>query len=219
MQINGLTSGLDAQGGTEQAARTPKDEFLRLLVAQLQHQNPLEPQEGAEFVAQLAQFTTLEQGAEANNRLASIEAGQAGTARSGYTNIVGRTVTARTDQVQVPWGENSPQLLAQLDGSASKVTVDVFDESGTKVRTIELGARSAGDVAVEWDGLSDDGTPLASGKYRIEVHAENAGGSTVSANTAVRGRVNEVEFNALGGVEFHLGQMVISPGDIVAIGE
>src|SRR5687768_13752417 len=177
MQINGLTSALDAQGGAEQTSRTPKDEFLRLLVAQLQHQNPLEPQEGAEFVAQLAQFTTLEQGAEANNRLAAIEAGQSGTARSGYTNIVGRTVTARTEQVQVPWGENSPQLLAQLEGSASTVTVDVFDESGKKVRTIELGARSAGDVAVEWDGLSDDGTPLASGKYRIEVHAKNAGGS------------------------------------------
>src|SRR5947207_9140075 len=74
-----------------------KDQFLRLLVAQLQNQDPLDPQKGADFIAQLAQFSTLEQSTQTNQVLSQIEAGQASLAQQSVMSLVGRTIAARTD--------------------------------------------------------------------------------------------------------------------------
>ena len=76
MEISNLGI-LNAPQSSEGQPEAPKEEFLRLLVAQLKHQDPLEPQEGSEFVAQLAQFASLEQMAETNVRLGAIEAAHA----------------------------------------------------------------------------------------------------------------------------------------------
>ncbi|MBK8014098.1 MAG: flagellar hook assembly protein FlgD [Deltaproteobacteria bacterium] len=202
---------------SEAVTRTSKDEFLRLLVAQLQQQDPLSPQDGAEFVAQLAQFASVEQLAESNQRLASIEAAQAAGARAGYAELVGRVVSVRTDEIALPLSEDGQTVLsAHLDSAASSVEVSFFDSSGREVRKLNLGARGAGDVEVAWDGRDEDGILLPDGQYTVKVHATASGGSPLSAYAQVRGVVDSLMFE--GGIaQFKIGSMTVSPGDIMSV--
>ncbi|MCC7381309.1 MAG: flagellar hook assembly protein FlgD [Deltaproteobacteria bacterium] len=214
MKIEGLS--LPAPGSeAEPATKTPKDEFLRLLVAQLQHQDPLQPQEGAEFVAQLAQLASLEQSAETNQRLASLDATQSAVLRASYSSLVGRTVSARIDQVEVPEVTSGATLFAHVDGAASEAHVRITDENGREVRRIALGP-IRGDAAFQWDGRGEGGVALPPGSYRIEIEAKSAEGSAVSAYAGARGVVQAVELGD-GGIHFSLGGINVMPGDILAI--
>jgi flagellar basal-body rod modification protein FlgD len=214
MKIEGLSHPDPSARGATTAA--PKDEFLRLLVAQLQHQDPLQPRDGAEFVAQLAQLAGLEQSAETNARLAAIEAGQASSIRAGYAAMVGSTITAAVDRVPNPPGPQDPAIYARVDGTASKVSAVIKNASGKELRRIELGPTSGGELRVPWDGVGSDNKPLPAGDLSIEIVAEAPGGAAVSAQAMARGPVTAVAFEG-GAVRFSLGSLEVSPGDIISI--
>jgi flagellar basal-body rod modification protein FlgD len=197
------------------AGASSKDQFLKLLVAQLEHQNPLSPQDGAAFIAQLAQFTAVEQGAETNQRLANLESEQASGLRTGYANLVGKTIAAKTDAIEIPSTAGS-DLSVRLDTAAKSADVDVYDSTGKKVRTIHLDHPAAGANPLAFDGKDDAGGALPNGRYRVEVRALKDDGSTVSATTEVRGIVSSIDFSG-GTVRFHIGSLVITPADIESI--
>jgi flagellar basal-body rod modification protein FlgD len=205
-------SGLDTGVPT---AGAPKDEFLRLLVAQLQHQDPLSPQDSAAFVAQLAQFASLEQSAETNQRLANLEGSFASAERAGFADLVGKTVSARTETFSIP--SQGVELGAHLEGHADAVTVTIYDSQGNEVKKLELGPRDKGEVTIPWDGTDENGALVADGDYRVEIKATAAGGA-VSAYSQITGAVTALEF--LGGsVRFRIGSVQISPADIVSVSE
>ncbi len=196
-------------------AVTEKDQFLKLLVAQMQHQDPLNPQDGAAFVAQLAQFSSLEQATETNQRLADLGSAQAAAARAGLTGVVGQTITAQTTSVTV--GATAPPALsAHLSGAAAKVDAVVTDSSGKEVRRFSLGAASGGDVVIPWDGNDAAGKPLAAGTYKIEIQATGANGA-VPASAVETGRVTALEFQS-GKAMYRIGAASVDPADIIRIG-
>lgn len=207
----------DLQSGPTRAAGTPKDEFLRLLVAQLKHQNPLDPQDGAEFVAQLAQFASLEQAAETNRRLGNLESGQDAASRAALVSLTGRPVSARADTLQYDPARGAlPQLGVRLERAAQTVEVVIRDGHGSPVRTIQLGATSAGHTALSWDGLDGAGQPLAAGTYTIEVRARDAAGEAVSAGATLRGSITAIDFGGAQ-TDFQVGAATIRPGDILSL--
>ena len=208
---------------TSQSPSTPtpvvgqKDEFLRLFVAQLQNQNPLDPQDGADFVAQLAQFTAVEQAAESKDLLGTIADQQASSAHTELFGLVGHEVEAVADVVTLsPDGGVREPMLLQLDGAATSVKVTVRDASGRVVRELDLGARAAGRSSLGWDGMGPNGTELPAGDYSIEIQATGAGGA-VGAEARVRGTVDGVEFGAQGAV-LRAGGYNLSPANIVRVG-
>jgi flagellar basal-body rod modification protein FlgD len=188
---------------------------MRLLVAQLQQQNPLDPQKGAEFVSQLAQLAALEQGAETNQRLGGIEAGQAGASRAAFAGLVGKTVSARADDVTLRPGARAPELYVHLDDPASKVEVVVRDASGKAVRTIALDGQAAGDAAIPFDGTDDQGTPLE-GTFHLEVHVTTRDGKAVDGVPRLRGTVDSITFEG-GMTRFQVGSASIAAADILAV--
>ncbi|HKA91033.1 MAG TPA: flagellar hook assembly protein FlgD [Haliangiales bacterium] len=194
---------------------TEKDQFLKLLVAQMQHQDPLNPQDGAAFVAQLAQFSSLEQATETNQRLADLSSAQAATARAGLTAVVGQTISAQTTSVVVG-ATPPPALSAHLGGAATKVDAVLTDASGKEVRRFSLGAASGGDVAIPWDGSDASGKPLAAGTYKIEIQATGANGA-VPATAIETGRVSALEFQG-GKAIYRIGAATVDPADIIRIG-
>jgi flagellar basal-body rod modification protein FlgD len=213
-----LTSPAPAAEGAAPAA--PRDQFLRLLVAQLQHQNPLDPQDGAEFVAQLAQFSSLEQATETNQRLAALEAAQTASARASLTYVVGHGVTAAADTLRYDPGRGPmPPLVAELGAGAQKVEVVVTDAEGREVRRIPLGAHAAGQVNVPWDGTDRAGRPLPPGEYHIAVEASGEAGAPVLAHARLRGVASALVFGADGGNRFRIGGVEVMPADIVSIEE
>ncbi len=217
MQVNSALTTL-AQGASEQPTQAAgtRDEFLRLLVAQLEHQDPLQPQDGTAFVAQLAQFASLEQEAQTNSLLGVIQAGQASSVRAGFTNLVGRSVKARSDSIDLPATEDMTHSV-HLGSAANKVDVVIYDSTGKAVRRMSLGPREAGDADFAWDGKTDDGVALPDGKYRVEVEATSAAGGDVDAYACISGLVSAIDFGDDGTVTFRLGQASITPADIISI--
>ena len=222
MSINGIIPTTAATGAAVDPAQAPakvgtSDEFLKLFVAQLKNQSPLDPQDGADFVAQLAQFTTVEQSAETNKHLTDILTGQMSASNASLAGFVGKTGVFSADQFTVSGrGQGFPALGVDLAGAASKVEVVVRDANGNQVKKFDLGPQVAGRVTVPWDGTGDTGGPLAAGDYKIEVTASSADGATTVAHPFVSGLIQAIDF--INGVpRLRLGTVSAAPSDVLSI--
>lgn len=189
-----MTDNAASSAGKPAAGSMDKDAFLKLLVAQISHQDPLKPMEGTEFVTQLAQFSAIEQALAQSQRLELLSTQMSGLANNASTDLVGKTVTLRGRAVSFD-GVTATGSSVTLDGAAQGVTVTVRDANGKAVRTLDLGAKPAGPVAVTWDGKDDAGQPVAAGSYTLDVQAKAADGSAVSVSQEVQGVVTGVFFD------------------------
>ncbi|MEO8212777.1 MAG: flagellar hook capping FlgD N-terminal domain-containing protein [Myxococcales bacterium] len=147
-----------------------KDEFLKLLVAQLANQDPTKPQDSSQFVAQLAQFSALEQQQNTVSRLDTLLIGQATANQTQAASFIGKDVSYRGNAVQVD-GKSGASATASLTSPADTVSVMVVGPGGNTVRTLQLGAQAAGDVAVNWDGRDESGVMAPAGSYTFQAAA------------------------------------------------
>ncbi len=170
-----------------------KDDFLTLLVAQLEHQDPLSPQDGQEFAAQLAQFSSLEQLTNINDNLETSQAFDLALSNSSMVNLIGKTVDAPGNTFDLGAGETET-LSFVLAEDATEVTIDIFDATGAKVNTLSVGALSGGQKEFVWNGLDSSGAPLPAGKYSFSVAGENAAGNFVETGTFAAGVVTDIVF-------------------------
>ena len=157
-------------GALDPAARsgTPtQTDFLKLLVTQLSHQDPLSPQSDTEFVAQLANFAALEQAQNQSAMLKDISDQLGAQAGGQAMSLIGREVTARFDSIALDGAKPDP-LQFTLDSDASSVTLNLRDARGNVVRTLKTGALKAGAQAVTWDGRGNGNQPLPAGIYQVE---------------------------------------------------
>jgi flagellar basal-body rod modification protein FlgD len=172
-----------------------KDTFLKLLVAQLEHQDPLSPMEHSDFTAQLAQFSSLEQMEAINANLNSLVAAQNAVNGIQAAELIGKQVTAQGNTTQVRGGSASP-LQYSLANHSAKVTIRVFDQNGQVVQTIDRVNQPAGQQSISWQGTGVDQGTLPDGNYRFEVVAIDDAGNPVQVDTLMQGRVEEVEFDS-----------------------
>ena len=174
--------------------------FLKLLVTQLNNQDPLNPMQNAELTSQLAQMSTVSGIEKLNAALAALvgqsSAGQVLQAAS----MIGHAVLTPGDQLA---GGSEPAAFAvELPSSAQSVKVAITDAQGNAVRSIDLGTLPQGLHSEIWDGKNDAGAPAAAGVYRIQVVAAN-GAQTVPAATLVYAQVASVTQGA-GGMSLDL---------------
>jgi flagellar basal-body rod modification protein FlgD len=171
-----------------------RDAFLKLLVAQLKNQDPLEPQPNTEFVAQLAQFSSLEQSMGINERLDMLSLQNQGMANTGVISLVGKTVTVKGSILTLD-GSGSPAPVSfTLNGASETTDLVIRDQSGREVRRMELGSRAAGSINTTWDGRDNTGLVQPAGAYAVSIEAKQDG-SPVSASTETSGLVNAVSFD------------------------
>ena len=196
-----------------------KEEFLRLLVAQIENQDPLAPTDNAQFVAQLAQFASLEQIANTNAQLAAMEAQQATATGTSRANMVGRNVTASAARFHVTRdGYSSPPLQVKLGQPAADVQIIVRNADGQELRRLDLGPTPAGNTSVAWDGRMANGGALPDGDYTIEVTASDAAGGVIKAAPFFIGPLEAVDF--WGGIpHLRFGSFSVTPADVVTIGQ
>ncbi len=181
----------------ENQGTTTKDDFLKLLVVQLQNQDPMNPADNQEFSAQLAQFSSLEQLTEMNDTLTKNL--ESTTALGKFINnsvaagFIGREINAVGDQVLFD-GENETPIQFHLDSTSTETTVHITDSSGADVRTIELGGQPSGGSEITWDGKSDAGDTCNSGIYYVKIEATDSEGQSIEATTFMSGRVTGVRY-------------------------
>lgn len=176
-----------------------KNEFLELLVAQLNNQNPLEPQENGEFIGQLAQFSTVEGVEKLNSSMETILSGYHSSQALQASSLVGRKVIVPTEKAVVDTSETFKASLV-LPTSSSNVYVNVYDDAGSVVNRINMGPQEAGNVSFMWDGKDASGNILPPATYRFEAQA-TYGGETKGLYTLLPANVDSV---TLGGNELLL---------------
>jgi flagellar basal-body rod modification protein FlgD len=194
-----------------------KDEFLKLLITQLQHQDPTAPTDSKEFAAQLAQFSTLELMQNSNKSLEALLLSQSKAQKTDLAAFVGKEILYRTDAVTLRDG-GSVTALASLPQAASQVTAVVTDAEGRVVRTIQAGSRDAGEIAVAWDGREDSGVPAAPGTYSVRITAADADGKSISVDQRARAAVQGLSFET-DPPQLLLGNDRISVSDVIEIKE
>lgn len=217
MSITGITSTTTATDAAPAGGpmRGTKDEFLKLFMAQLQHQDPLDPKSGADMVAQLAQFSAVEQAQQTNAQLAELGAAQASNASASLSNLVGRACggVAGDFAIDRP-GATPPPLEITATGPMKGASVEIVDANGKTVRTIPI-ADGRSSTTVAWDGKDAYGRPLPAGNYRISV----AGGATPGEiESRWRGTIDAVELTT-GGPRLRMGGVLLAPSDIRTIGQ
>lgn len=190
--VSSATAGSSASG--EARNQLGKNDFLKLLLTQLQNQDPLSPVDNQQMLAQLAQFSSLEQMQGVSDRLDTLLLAQSSTNQLATTSLVGRNVTYRTDGVDWAPGGGPAQLTGGLS-TAARVTAVIQDETGRTVRTVDLGAREAGPIDIAWDGRDGNGNTLPAGHYTVSLAATSGTGEKVAVELRARGLVRGVTFD------------------------
>ena len=170
-----------------------KDDFMKILVAQLQAQDPLSPMEGQEFASQLAQFSSLEQLTNVNGNLETMQAFNLALSNNSTIDLIGKTVDAPGKTVDLKSGEVET-LSFSLEKDATDVTIDIYDSTGKKVSTANLGAQSNGLHEFVWSGTDASGALLPAGTYNFNITASDSAGNFVPAETFAAGKVTDVIF-------------------------
>jgi flagellar basal-body rod modification protein FlgD len=194
-----------------------KDDFLNLLVTQLQHQDPLNPAESTEFTAQLAQFSSLEQLNNINDNLKNMELFQTSVTNSQAVSYIGKEITARGNSVQLEGGLPA-QCQFELEASAALAVISVYDASGGFVKSFETGPLDSGRQSAAWDGTDRNGYPVSAGLYRFEVQAVDANNQGVSVTPLMNSVVTGVSFIDKT-ASLITGLRTIAIDDVIAVSE
>jgi len=214
----GKASTTGSKGLTEATqSAMGREDFLKLLMAQLEYQDPMSPLENHEFVAQLATFSSLEQQVVSNQRLEELKLAQMSMSNAQLSGFMGERITARGDGITVDERGAQPIGL-ELEGAAASVKITIEDASGRIVHTLDLTNLDAGTHDIPWPGTDPNGQPLAEGDYTVNIDATDGEGNPVSASTLVSGVVQGISFEN-GYPELLVGKRRVQPAEILSIGD
>lgn len=172
-------------------------DFLTLMTAQLKNQDPFEPVDNTQMVAQMAQFSSLAGISEMNTTLKAISDRLNGTTTSDTMAWIGRTVMTE-GSTAFPRSGGGIEGAVELGADAANVSVTIQGANGETLRTVSLGAQSKGTVGYDWDGTTDSGEAAGDGPFTVKVSARNADGGSVTATNLVWAPVTSVSLGSDG---------------------
>lgn len=180
---------------TKTDMETQQDRFMKLLVTQLQNQDPMNPMDSAETTSQMAQINMVTQLSKLNDSMTALSTSFSSQQALQAAGIIGKSVLATGSKVD--FSGSAVEFQASATAGLTGGLVRVLDSSGALVKQIELGAQSkAGDVSFSWDGKLADGTTAPSGTYSIQAYGEKSDGSAVALDTKTWQKVNSVALNS-----------------------
>ncbi len=217
--LSQLTATSGSTTGSTGKSVLGTDDFLKLLVTQLQNQDPLSPLSGSDFAAQLAQFSSVEQLSNISSTLTqSVSANQLlsqSISNALAATFIGKQVRASGETFNLT-GSGDVKLGYTLASAADTVTVNIKDKTGAVVRTLQVQGTDAGDNTFTWDGKDDHNQVLNPGTYTFDVSAKDAKGVTINASGFSFGTVSAVRYKANGTV-FVVDGLEIPLSDILEI--
>lgn len=204
----GSSTGSSSSTGNGKLGQT---EFLSLLVAQLQNQDPLNPMDSANFSAQLAQFSSLEQLTQINGKLDSLgQKDPTTTPTFDPVGLIGRTISANGSGVNVTKGDASALEYTLED--TGKVSIEVKSSSGTVVGSADLGQLAGGTHTLDLDDVTKF-ADLADGDYTVSVKVQSGSAPATAVKTQVTGTVSGVDLTS-NPPTIRVGDLEIPLGDV-----
>ena len=197
-QVNGINDAAGLAPPPASGARTSlgQEDFLELMIAQFQNQDPFKPMENGDFLGQLAQFGTVSGIEELNGSFAGLQASLQSEQMLKAATLVGREVLAVSESGYLAEG-GSLSGAVELGSSAAGVQVEITDANGELVRRLDLGPQPAGLVRFEWDGRDSDEAAVASGEYAISARVVR-GTRVESLETMLEARIDSVNIGRPG---------------------
>jgi flagellar basal-body rod modification protein FlgD len=189
--FSAINASSSASANAASAASTTSSQttFLKLLVTQMQNQDPMNPVDNAQMTSQMAQLNTVNGINQLNTTLQALSSSVTANQSLQAASLIGHGVLTPGNTLDMANGVAIGGM--NLSQSASNVQVLIRDQAGNTVRTLQLGAMSPGAQAWQWDGKSDAGATVPSGSYSFTVAAKQ-GGSNVSATALEYGLVHGV---------------------------
>jgi flagellar basal-body rod modification protein FlgD len=176
--------------------------FLELMITQLNNQNPLNPQDNSEFVAQLAQFSSVEGLERLNTSMDAMVNSYQSSSALQASALVGRAVMVESEEAPLHEG-GAIAGSVNLDGSTSNLMLNIYDADNQLVRQQQMGSQPSGEFDFIWDGSDMDGNTLPVGVYRFEMLAE-VDGEQVAQATSLSANVNSVTLGQGGAMTLNL---------------
>lgn len=189
------------------------DEFLKLFMAQLQHQDPLNPNTGADMVAELAQMTAVEQTRKTNQQLEELAAAQSSVASAGLTSLIGHEAEAATGAFTYTGDGAVPPIEVSSSAPMTGAAIVITDANGKEIRRLPVTPGTTR-ASLQWDGKDSSGNPVKPGSYEITVED---GVSKAPIEAHWNGRVDAVELTP-DGPRLRMGGMLVAPATIASIG-
>ena len=194
-----------------------KNEFLKLLVAQLQHQDPMNPMAGDQMASQLAQFSSLEQLQQINSTLTGQQSASGsllGAVQAGAAiNTIGHTVIATGNQVQIGGVDGATSVTASFGGATESATLHIFNASGVEVGTRAIGSVAGGKQTID---LGDAAKGLKTGAYTYSIDAKDSAGAAVAVQTYTTGKVDGISSGATG-IVLNVGGFTVPYSSVIQI--
>lgn len=193
--VSGISEPANVVGGESGTKRAleAKEQFLKMLVAQISNQSPTNPMDDKDMVSQLAQFSSIEQAIETNSKLEALEHAQNINTKLSVASLIGKQASASTSTVSVNTEGAANPVSFELGGRAKSVQVDIVDSNDKVVRSMNLQAMGPGSHTIPWDGKASDKLPLPPGTYRPIVKAVDNNNAEVSVRHEIRGIIHSVD--------------------------
>lgn len=182
-----------------------KNEFMELMIAQLKNQNPLEPQDNGDFIAQLAQFSSLEEMQKLSGNVNDVVGEFRSTQALQASAMVGRSVLVPS-QNGLLGVEGQIKGAVNVPASTSSLRVSIVNQSGETVRQMDMGPSQPGQTSFVWDGKDGNGTAMPTGTYQVIAQGSYPSGTEQLA-TVVSANVDSVSLGQAGGITLNLAGM------------
>lgn len=217
--VNSSSTNLNgALGGNNQVMS--KDDFLQMFVSTLKYQDPLNPMSNEEFAAQLANFSQLEQLQNMNSNLETMVNSNMIMTQSINNSLaatfIGKDIKTINPDFNYKMDDGDKELNFTLNGNSALIKVNIYNENGELIRTIEKANLESGDGKVNWDGRTDSGSNAGDGKYSFEIKAYDENGDEVSASIFQRFQINGIKY-VDGMANLMAGDSLIPLGQITEI--
>lgn len=188
-----------------------ENQFLSLLTAQLQHQDPTSPMDNSSFTSELAQFAGVEQQITTNTNLTQLLSLNQDNEVSQSTSLVGRQAVVASTEVPLQSGSAELQLNPTTSG---QVEIAITNSAGTVVKTQSLDL-SAGTTDWTWNGKDDSGNTLADGSYNAAVVTDSSG-TSIAVPFSVIGTITGVSKNSTNGVNVEMGATSVNMSNVTS---
>ena len=193
-----------------------KDDFMKLFIAQMQSQDPLNPQDSSQMAAQMAQFNGLEQMMNVNKTLETMLQSQTTDRAVGMVNYVGKEVDIGTGLLK--WDKNKlTKTTFEVEQPLANAFVEVRDSAGHVISQKDLGNLMPGEHNLKWDGKLKDGTNAASGIYHFSLVGKSIEGQEVPIPIKSKVKITGIDLKTPGGAFFtELGKLDVK--DVASVG-
>lgn len=210
------TPPADASSAARAGLNADYQAFLKLLVAQIQNQDPLEPMDSTTFVTQLAQLTQVEQAMTTNSHLEKITKRMDLSSAFSDVALIGREVSVASERLSLRGGEATGDYV--LTGAAVVAEAEILDGTGQLIRALPVPVGAPGTpLRFSWNGLDELGRSLVDGTYGFRVRAFDSTGQDVAVRTAARVVVEGVAFQS-GGSRLQLADgREVTAADILSV--